>query len=189
MFTTLLDHITKKVMLHLISMIMTYRLQWHCRWWCLHHIMLVLAPMVSHDQKSHIAPHFNHLHLRNLLVKLKTLFAPCDINTSDSGVIDQKRHATLHFNHLELLNTVVLLMMLSVSCDTSIGITWPKSYIALCFNYLDLTNKMVPWTMPWHCHVMLTQVLTASQLCHTLFQLSSPYEQNDAFGDAITITW
>ena len=49
-----------------------------------------------------------------------------------------------------------------------------KSHLASCCNHYDLTNKMVPLTMP-------------SVSCHTLFQLFPPNEQNCATDDAITL--
>ena len=51
----------KNVMLHLISIIMTYWIQW-CYSWCFKHHVL---PVASHDQKSHVVSHFNHLGLSN----------------------------------------------------------------------------------------------------------------------------
>ena len=47
-------------------------MQW-CYWWYhWHHVTLMLAPMVLHDQKSHVAHHFDHLDLRNAVVPLMT---------------------------------------------------------------------------------------------------------------------
>ena len=43
------------------------------------------APVVSHDQtKSYIAPHFNHLNLRNTIVPLTTPSVSCNTNTGAS---------------------------------------------------------------------------------------------------------
>ena len=55
------------------------------------------APMLSHDQKSHVAPNFNHLDLRNVMVSLTTLLASHDSKTSASGVNDQKSYFEPHF--------------------------------------------------------------------------------------------
>ena len=70
-------HMTKKVMLHLILIISTIGMQW-CHWWCYqHHMMLTLSPMASHDQKSHVTPHFSYLDLKNAMVALIALASLC----------------------------------------------------------------------------------------------------------------
>ena len=43
-----------------------------------HHVMLTLAHMASHDQESHVSPHFNLLDLRNAMMPLMMLLALCD---------------------------------------------------------------------------------------------------------------
>ena len=41
----------------------------------------------SHDEKSHVAPHFNHLEPRNAMVPLTTLFSSCGNGVSDQKVM------------------------------------------------------------------------------------------------------
>ena len=41
-------------------------------------LKMTLVLMTSHDQKCHIAPHFNFLDLRNAVVPLMMLLALCD---------------------------------------------------------------------------------------------------------------
>ena len=61
-------------------------MEW-CYWWHhLNHMMLIQVHMVSHDQKSNIAPYFNHLGLRNAVVPFMTQLASCDASASASGI-------------------------------------------------------------------------------------------------------
>ena len=43
--------------------------------------------MVSHDQKSHVALHFNHLDLRSAMVPLTMLFVSHNADANASGII------------------------------------------------------------------------------------------------------
>ena len=61
--------------------------------------MTMPAPMVSHDQNCHVAPHFDHLDVRNAVVLLMMLSAPCyakasthdnDANTGATGITYNK---------------------------------------------------------------------------------------------------
>ena len=68
---------------------------------------------------------------------------------------------------------------------------WPKKSYCIMF-WLDWSNKK--WChCQWHlCHVMLTLVPTASynkRSGHTLFQLSSPNEENGAIDHAISTSF
>ena len=76
-------HMNKNVMLHLFLNILTLGMWWCLWWWYWHHVMLMLVPMVSHDQKSPVAPHFNHHDLRNTMLPLMMLSPWCDIDASD----------------------------------------------------------------------------------------------------------
>ena len=67
-----------------------------------------------------------------------------------------------------------------------------KSHVSPCFNHLDLTDKMVLLTVPSVSYDACTganSILWPKESCHTLFQLGSPNEQNDAIDDAVSITW
>ena len=74
--------------------------------------------MVSHDEKNHVAPHFNCLDLRNAMVPLTTLLASCDTTTGGNGVTDQKSHVAPHLDYINLRSAVVPLMTPLASCDT-----------------------------------------------------------------------
>ena len=50
--------------------------------------MPVLVQMVSHDPKSHVAPHFDHLDLRNAMVALM------ELSTSHDATPVQWHHVT-----------------------------------------------------------------------------------------------
>ena len=85
----------------------------------------------------------------------------------------EKNLLVSHFSHLELkiqwcywLNYQYHVMPTLASHDH-------KSHVVSCFNYHDLTNKVASLTMP-------------SIRCCTLFQLSSPNEQNGVTDDVIT---
>ena len=57
-------------------------------------------PMASHDQKSHVAPHYSHLDLRNAMVPLTMLSTAHDANTVSVASHDQK--IMLHFISIAL---------------------------------------------------------------------------------------
>ena len=56
------------------------------------------TPMMSHNQKSHVAPHFKCPDLRNAMVPLTTLLASRGTTASGNGVTDQKSHVTSDFD-------------------------------------------------------------------------------------------
>ena len=61
----------------------------------------------SHDHRSHVAPHFDHLYLRYTVVSMASHA--------------QKSHRAPHFDCLDLINAMVPLMMPSASCDADTG--------------------------------------------------------------------
>ena len=70
----------KTIMLYLILIVLTKGMQRYL--W--HHGMSMLIPIVPHDQKSHVAPHFNCLSVRNtvvpLMISLESLAADASMN-------------------------------------------------------------------------------------------------------------
>ena len=83
-------------------------------------VMLPL-PMASHNQKSHVASHFDCLDLRNAMVALITPLASCDASAGTSGVTQPKKgYVAPYFNCLDLRNAVVPLMMPLASHDAGI---------------------------------------------------------------------
>ena len=60
--------------------------------------MLMPAPMVLHDQGSHVLLHFNCVDLTNVVLPLTTLLTPCDVSTGANGISDQISHVALHLN-------------------------------------------------------------------------------------------
>ena len=57
------------------------------------HIMPMLGPVIWHDQRIHITPHFDHLYLRNAVVPLMQwqhmtpmLMASCDVNADANDI-------------------------------------------------------------------------------------------------------
>ena len=97
---------------------------WQC-WW--YHVMPKSLPMAYHDQKSHAAPHFNHLDLKNAMILLQ-----CH-----------------HHHMLRLLFDIRNAIASSASYDTYtnvIGIIWP-----------GCTSFQLPWPKKWNyvtfqCH-------------------------------------
>ena len=77
--------------------------------------------MMSHNQKSYVAPHFTWPDIRNATVPLIIPLATSDTIASASGVIEPKSHLALHFNCLDLRNALVLLTTLSTSHDARAG--------------------------------------------------------------------
>ena len=59
-------------------------MMWHWQWCQWHHVMPMAA--VSHDQKSHVAPHFDYLDARNIVVLLTMLMALYDASISGNGM-------------------------------------------------------------------------------------------------------
>ena len=51
-----------------------------------HHMMLLLLPMESHDQKGNVASHFNHPDLTNTMLPLITLLAKCDTDKGTTSI-------------------------------------------------------------------------------------------------------
>ena len=142
LLATNVNHMTKKVMFHLISMSSPQNVMiplltpWGS---CGADIYGVIWP------KSHVAPHFDHLDLRNAMIPLMILSASyyADVN----GITWPQSHVAPYFSCFNLRNAVVPLIMLHASCDTDYsasGIKWPRSDAAPHFNYHALVNKMVP---------------------------------------------
>ena len=87
-----------------------------CHWQC-HWYHMILLPVGSHDPKSHIASHFNHLDIWNLMDPLTVLSASCDANALPMVSDDQTCHVALHFDHYKLWNAMLSLMTPLASCD------------------------------------------------------------------------
>ena len=73
-------------------------------------MMLMPVPMASHDQKSHVVPHFDCIDPRKAIVPLTMPNASDDTKAS---AYDQKSYAKFHINHRGLRNRMVLLITLS----------------------------------------------------------------------------
>ena len=108
-----------------------------------------------HMRKSHVAPHFNHLGLMNMMVPFRRPSASNDVNwhqwqiTGTTGMTKNPFYTL--FDCLDLTNAVEPFRTPSVSYDTDVstnGVTWPKSLVAAYFDPLDLTNAVVPLTSP-----------------------------------------
>ena len=92
-----------------------YKIQW-CIGDTIGHVMLLLAPLVSHNQKSYVAHHFNHLYLRHVMVPLMMPWALC--NTGAKGITWQRSNVPSQFDCLDLRNMMVSLMTPLASCNT-----------------------------------------------------------------------
>ena len=49
-------------------------------------MMPMPVPVVSHDQKGHVAPHSNHLDLWNVMMPLMMPSESCDTDACASGI-------------------------------------------------------------------------------------------------------
>ena len=49
-------------------------------------MVLILVHMASHDQKTHVASHFDHFDITDGMVPLMTLLGPRDTGISLSGI-------------------------------------------------------------------------------------------------------
>ena len=137
----------KKFIMHLIFIILTLGMQW-CYWWCCwHHVMLRPAPMVSHDQRNHVAPNFSCLDVRNALALLTILLASHD---ASSGVSDQKSCCTqfqlsltwgMQWYHCRYYCHYVTLM------PTPMATYDQKSNLESSFSWYNLRNGVVPLMM------------------------------------------
>ena len=185
--------LVKKVMFHLILIILTKEMEW-CHWWFhWYHIMLMLVPRISHDQKVML-----YLLLVILTYQMKWCYwwhswLHVTETQASKASNDQQSYVTHCFNYLDLMNTGVLFTMLLASHDADAStniVKWLKMSSCIwfwesksnkCSNVVDDATS-VRWCQSWH-H------MTKTSYCN-LFQSSWPYKQN---GDACTgtnrITW
>ena len=115
-------HITKKVMLHLNLIVLTWEMQW-CHWrdhW--HHFMPMLAAVVSDDHKRHVAPHFNHFDPKNVFVLMMIPYTLC--------------------------NAGAKAILWPESCYTSFQLFWPKKYSGAIDNVIGVMWCQCQWQ--WH---------------------------------------
>ena len=66
--------------------------------------MLMPVSMASHDKKSHVAPHFDYLDIRDALVPLMPMLVPMASH-------DQEIHAAYHFSCFYLRKTMSFMML------------------------------------------------------------------------------
>ena len=163
----------QKVMLHLMSMVLSEEIHWCC-WWCHQwYMMPTQVTMGWHGQKSHVALHgitwcqWYHL-MKNSCFTSFWLSWLIKCSGSIDNVIGitccwwwwQWQHMTktsccISFAHFDVTNEVGLLMTLLASCgsDTSInGITWPRKVCYTLFELFILINAMVLLAMPLASH-------------------------------------
>ena len=142
----------------------------------------------SHNQKSHVAPHFDHLDLMNAMVLFTMPSAWHDVDTSVNCISWSMLHLVL----------IILTLQMQWSCwqchwyHLTPMLMWSKSHAALCFNCLDLTKAMVLLTtLSMSCvgNADVNGTALQNSSCCTSLQLSWPYECSDAIDNAIGITW
>ena len=118
----------KKVMFYFILIVLTKGIQWYHLWCCWFHS--ILTPMVSPDEKSHAAPHLNHLNLWNSVLAFTMPLATCDADPNANGISCRNSLVAPHFNELGLRNSMAPFRIPSASHDADInanGITgWKK---------------------------------------------------------------
>ena len=174
------NHMTKQIMLHIVSVFLTLQINWYY-WQCYCHHMLLVSTG-SNDWKCHVASHFDYLEQQ--------------WNTGFDDTISvmwckhwyhkTKCHITPYFNHLNVTKMVPLTVP-SVACAVHAGansVTWPKESYHTLFQ-LSSPNKQNGgiddavnitcqecWYQ-WHhmtekimFHLTLTIVTWWMQLCH-----------------------
>ena len=113
-------YMTIKMMVHLILIILSQGMQWCHRWWCWHHAMPIPAPMLSHDKKSHVSPHFNCFDLRKAVVPLTTLGIMCCHHWWQ--LCQWTKKFMLHFFSIVLISGLLLMIPL-VSYDSDVNVS------------------------------------------------------------------
>ena len=113
----------------------TYFQHW-CQW-C--QLMLMLVSMASHDQRCHVAPHFDCLNPRNTVVTLMMLSTTHDTNDSGNGITWTKNYAAPYSNHLHIKTAKMSLTFL-------LGSMASHDQKSCCTSFWspDLRNAMVP---------------------------------------------
>ena len=152
-------------------------MEWCHLWHCWHNVILTQAPLALHNHKSYITHYFNHLDTMNTVVLWRIPLASHDADACASSVKWLKKACWIS---------------LQSSGTNKAELHDHKCHVAPCFNHLDLTNKMVSLTMPAVLYDVLigaNSITSPIESCFTLFQLSSPNEQNDATDNAVSITW
>ena len=72
-------HMTKKVILHLISIILTKQMQQWYWWGTEHHMMLMLVPMALYNTKGHVVYLFDLIDVANAMLPLLSPDQKCHI--------------------------------------------------------------------------------------------------------------
>ena len=185
-------YVIKKVMLHIVSIILTLWIQW-CYWQCLwHHMMLMLVPTVSNDWKSHVTSHFNHLEVINAVVLLMIASVLCD--TKCWHHMNQKSQVVPCFYHLDLTNKMVPLTIPSVSWDTHTdlnSVIWPKQLCHTLFQLSLPNEQMVPLMIQLASHgsnAITNDIAWQKMSCFTSFWTLWHNKCNCAIDNTIGIT-
>ena len=128
----------------------------------------MLVPMASHDQKSHIVPHFDFAALMNVIVPLKC--HQHHVISVQRVSYDQKSNLSPYFDCFDLRNAMVPVTVPSASNDVN-GVPMvshdQESYVALHFDLIDLTNAWYHWWCHWHPVMpMLVSKTLHNQISH-----------------------
>ena len=109
------------------------------------------VPMVSHDQNSHFAPHFDCLFVRKVVVPLTMLMTPCNVNISANGMTWPERSCCILFQSYwphkcngTFDNTICITCCLCQSLWEHIT----KISCCTSFNPFDIRNWIVSFMMP-----------------------------------------
>ena len=126
----------------------------YCWYWC----------QCCRMTKSNVAPHFDHLDLKNSVVPFMIPLASCDADTNASGVTWQKSRVAPHFGHLGLRNSMASLTVQPTSCDAdannirqkrSCCISFQSSWLKACSGTIyDVVGITWCWRQCQWCHMM-----------------------------------
>ena len=137
-------HMTGKVMLDLILIVMT--LQLHCYlWYHWHHGCHTAASGITWS-KSFVAPHFICLEVTNAIVPLTMPSAPCDANASTKCITWPKRSCctSLQLSWPNKCHDAVaaLMMPLALHDANLVPVAWHDQKSHVVFNFNQLCNKL-----------------------------------------------
>ena len=153
--------------------------------------VMMLVAMKSHDQKSHIVPHFDYPELRNAMLPLMMLFTSCDITVSANGITWPKKSHCTSFqlpSFREFNGVIEMLLVMWCHCwcqwhymtkiGTSVGITcctgimngttvFPRAlyWNEMQYHFIKMRCNM-PCQLALRLHLILIILTKGMHWCH-----------------------
>ena len=142
----------QKVIVHIVSVILTWWIQWYYWWWHWLHIMLIPVTTVSNDWKCHVATDFNHLELTKQQCSL------CYFKWHVMPTLaSHDKRVMFHLVSIILTQQTKCCYWQCYPCHMLLAPVLmasheQKHYVTLCFNFAYLVNKMMPLMMQLASH-------------------------------------